>query len=145
MNTKGSSTYSPEIVRNVMVVYGFFFVLLAALLSAAIQTMDMNPFPRVVLYIFSWPLALSSAFIGLGLIEMLEKVPDLVAWGFILLASIVLIGFLLTVGILLLHDLGPAVDIASAAFSVILICIGAISATRTYQRYKKRTPRTDVV
>jgi hypothetical protein len=46
-----------------MIVYGFFFVMLAALMSAAIQVMNMDSVIRLILYSFALPMGLASALI----------------------------------------------------------------------------------
>ncbi|MFW9890041.1 MAG: hypothetical protein ACFFER_17800 [Candidatus Thorarchaeota archaeon] len=144
---KGSTSmkYKPEVVRNIMVIYGFFFVMLAAMISVSIQTMALNSAIRFLLYIFAWPFALSSSFIGLGIFEMLDDVPDIVNWGFFILAGVVPAGFLLTIGSILLYDFSQAVVMGCYLFDIILLVAGLGYAYRMYRKIKSVKPRSDII
>jgi hypothetical protein len=126
----------PTTTRNVLIIYGFFFVMLAALLSAAIQTMSMDSVTRFLIYILSWSFALASAFIGLGSLELLENVPAMISAGFFILVVVVPTSFLIVIGQLLLRDSGIIVYWGSISFVAILFVILIVLYIRANRRMK---------
>lgn len=126
----------PTMTRNVLIIYGFFFVMLAALLSAAIQTMGMDPITRFLIYILSWSFALASVFIGLGSLELLENVPAMISAGFFILVVVVPTSFLMVIGQLLLRDSGFIVYWGSIFFVVTFFVIIILLYIRANRRMK---------
>lgn len=61
-------TSNQEKTRNVRVEYGYFFVILASLITTAIQIIDVDSTTRIVLYIIGVPLVIAFALIGLRII-----------------------------------------------------------------------------
>ncbi len=69
-------TSNQENTRNVKVEYGCFFVILASLITTAIQVIDVDSTTRIVLYIMGVPLVIAFALIGLRIILHSTKVQN---------------------------------------------------------------------
>ncbi len=96
--------YSAESTRNVVVVYGFFFVLLSTLISVAIQPYALVIQTRVLLYMMAWILALTSSLIGFGINEMLDDIHPIASHGFYLLSIVVPLLYIFFLGMVLIYD-----------------------------------------
>lgn len=109
--------------RNVLILYGFFFVMLSALLSASIQLMEAEVTIRLSVYFLSWFFALASALVGVGILRLFDKLPKPLIWGFFVLIALVPTAFLIVLGRLLLQDQSNIFNVFAVVFIAILFIV----------------------
>ena len=116
MSESKNSCYDNATTRNLTVIYGFYFVLFSALLSASIQlgTEDWNA--RVIIFGMAWFMAFTSFYVGAGLFFMLGRMDSLARMGLFVLVSFLPIAYLKVIGGLVLKEATVFVD-----FGVVLL------------------------
>lgn len=128
--------YNDNQIRDIIIIYGFFFVMLSALLPASISAFTMSIGIRRVLYLLTWPMALASGSIGMGLLEMLgDRIHAAALLGFFVLSVIVPIAFVIFVGTLLLYDQVADFNSWTMGF-LIIFCLSMIAAS-AWERWGK--------
>ena len=99
-----SEKYDSEITRNLIILYGFFFVLLGSLLNVSVQLASWDYVTRLIIYSYCWLVGVSAIGVGFGITLMLEKVHVVAKGSIFLLTAIVPVFYVVVEGRLLLHD-----------------------------------------
>lgn len=133
------SVYSPESTRNVVIIYGFLFVILSALISASVQSVGLSFTIRFSLYVTSIAFGLAALLIGLGLVQMIEGLHPVTFAGIFLLTVILPAALSYFVGSILMYD-SPGLSSIGFWFTTYLaaIIVTGIVGYDLYRKYKKR-------
>lgn len=90
--------------RSLVIIYGFFFVLLSALLNLAYNVSVLTGV-SIYIYVVAWIMSLSSALIGGSIYFQLRNIDLMTRYGLLLMAYAVPAAYLILVSELLgLHD-----------------------------------------
>ena len=118
--------YSNESVRDTIIIYGFFLVMLSAILSTSVQAVSLSLGIRLSLYIVSFFGGLAAALVGIGLLLMLKRIHLIAKAGLVVLASLVPAALVSYAGIILFHDTLEFANTGFIIFFIVFILITII-------------------
>jgi len=96
-----------DVRRDLVIIYGFLFVLLSALISVAAQGSMLYPYAIADIFIFAILLAICVGLVGLGILDMYADLSYGTRFGLGLLVAIMLGGYILIISSLLFADPTP--------------------------------------
>lgn len=94
-----------DTTRSLVIIYGFFFVLLSAMLNIALNSSILSPRSTLATFMLAWIMALSSMMVGTSIVtDLSDHLRPIGLFGLILMNIAVPLGYMLLVTTLLGFD-----------------------------------------